>query len=171
MWLVLLHFQRRSQFDQYGALEGTPGKPPKNAPSLRQKPEILRSIQGALRSACRTVGRPSRLARAAPPLRGSGLDRLPTARRISRQAPSVEKRTGAFVFLTGGQDITPRVLWRRDRPFRARPVCAMLPECLNAATPGVTVPPPANCPRICTSRPIHGRAAAGPSNMTLKPGA
>ncbi len=34
-------------------------------------------------------------------LSGFGLDRLPTARRISRQAPSVEKRTGAFVFLTG----------------------------------------------------------------------
>jgi hypothetical protein len=31
-------------------------------------------------------------------LNGFGLDRLPTARRINRQAPLVEKRTGAFVF-------------------------------------------------------------------------
>ncbi len=133
----------------------------KFGPSLRRNPEILRSIQSALRSACRTVGRPSRLARAAPPLRGFGLDRLPTARRISRQTPSVEKRTGAFVFLMGVLIRSPRVLWRRDRPFRARPVCAMLPGCLTAAMPGIAEPPPANCRPICISRPRPGRAAAG----------
>jgi hypothetical protein len=66
-----------------------------------KSPKFHAPSKGALHSACRTVGRPSRLARAAPPLRGFGLDRLPTARRINRQAPMVEKRTEAFVFLRG----------------------------------------------------------------------
>ncbi len=170
--MVFLRLQRRSQFDQDGGFGTnttlTARKYAVASPKTRNPtphPRML-CVQPAGPLAGPQGWRVPRHR-----LSGFGLDRLPTARRISRQAPSVEKRTGAFVFLTRGKDIPPRVFWRRDRPFRARPVCAMLPGCLTAAVPGITEPPPANCWPIYTSCRIHGRAGAGPRSTTLKLGA
>jgi hypothetical protein len=52
----------------------------------------------ALRQACRTVASPSRLARTAPPLRGFGLDGLPTARPLSHQSIMFENEREPLIF-------------------------------------------------------------------------
>ena len=83
----------------------------------------------AWRRAGRTDDSPSRLARAAPPLRGCGLDRLPPPRPVARKR-SWFKVSGTASFATG--ECVP---WRRDRPFRLNGLCAILAQCLGTAHP------------------------------------
>ncbi len=113
----------------------------------------------------RTDDSPSRLARAAPPLRGCGLDRLPPPRRVACKR-SWSKVSGTAPFVTWA-----RVPWRRDWPLRPAGHCAILPQCPGTAHPCVTAPRSANCRPIFMSCPARGRALAARSNTTLRLGA
>ena len=117
------------------------------------------------RRAVRTVVSPSRLARAAPPLRGCGLDRLPPPRPVARKR-SWFKASGTAPFATW-----LGVPWRRDRPFRPAGVCAILPQCPGTAPLCATAPRSVNCRPISMSCPVPGRAWAAPSSMTWRLGA
>lgn len=119
----------------------------------------------AWRRGGRTTASPSRLARAAPPLRGCGLDRLPPARQVARKR-SWFKVSGAAPFATHA-----RMLWRRDRPFRPDGVYAILAQCPGIAPVCTTAPHSANCPPIFMSCPVPGRDLAARSNTMLRPGA
>ena len=119
----------------------------------------------AWREGGRTFASPSRLARAAPPLRGCGLDRLQPPRPMARKR-SWFKGIGTAPFAT-----RTRVPWRRDRPFHPGVVCAILAQCPGADPLCATAPRSANCRPTSMSCPAHGRALAARSNMTLSPGA
>ena len=93
----------------------------------------------AWREGGRTFASPSRLARAAPPLRGCGLDRLQPPRPMARKR-SWFKGIGTAPFAT-----RTRVPWRIDRPFHPGVVCAILAQCPGADPLCATAPRSANC--------------------------
>lgn len=115
----------------------------------------------ALARAGRTAASPSRLARSAPPLRGSGLDRLSPARRglAKRSRFEVSASTPFITDLPGGK----RALWDKDRSFARSPCRAMLAGC------PVGVSAWASCPTTFTSRRRLGLASAGRRSMISRP--
>ena len=118
----------------------------------------------------RTVARPSRLARSAPPLRGYGLDRLSPARQVARKR-SRFKVSGTALFATAEPKQSSRMLWRRHGSFRQNRVGAILVACPTFAYRVVPEPKPAPCPTTSTSFPVRGRASADRSNMMSRRGA
>jgi hypothetical protein len=118
----------------------------------------------------RTVARPSRLARSAPPLRGYGLDCLSPARLVADKRSS-PKMSGIAPFATDQARRFPRMLWRKHGPFSLGGVCAILPQCRGTVLHCAIAPHSANCHPIFMSCPVPGRALAGRSNMTSRRGA
>jgi len=122
----------------------------------------------------RTVARPSRLARSAPPLCGCGLDRLSPAQQVARKrsrlkvsgtAPFPTKAPKRFLSLSvqGG-------LWRRHGSFRRGRVGAILKACPTLAHSVVPEPKLAPCPTTFISFPVRGRASADPSKLMSRRG-
>ena len=110
----------------------------------------------------RTVARPSRLARSAPPLRGYGLDRLSPARQVARKRSRFEMSVTApfLTVLPGGRRAPPD----RHGLFAWKSPGAMLPRCPDHASPS------ASCPTIFTSSSNPGLALAGRRSMISRPG-
>ncbi len=116
----------------------------------------------ALARAGRTAASPSRLARSASPLRGSGLDRLSPARRGLAKRSRFETSASALftTVLPGGR----RVLWDKDRSFAPSPGRAMLAGC------PIRVSAWESCPTTSASRRSLGPASAGGQGMISRLG-
>ncbi len=123
----------------------------------------------AWRPGGRTVARPSRLARSAPPLRGYGLD-CPSPARLETDKRSGPKMSGTAPFATEAANRLSRMLWRKHGPFSLGGVCTILPQCPGIAPHCAIVPRSANCRPIFMSCPVHGRAWAGRSNTMSRRG-
>jgi len=124
----------------------------------------------AWRPGGRTVARPSRLARSAPPLRGYGFD-CPSPARLEAEKKSSPKVSETAHSATEAGNQPSRMLWRTNGPFSLGGVCAILSQCPGTVLHCAIAPHSTNCRPTFMSCPVRGRALAGRSNMTSRRGA